>query len=384
MITKIYNGKIVTESEILTDLNIYVEDGKIAEITSDNLPCDNQIDADGNYISAGFIDLHTHGAKDCDFASGSPEEIVKAANYHCQHGTTTIYPTTLSSSIDELEKGLDNIKVATDDDALLPNIYGVHLEGPYFSLNQSGAQNPEFITPPVKADYMRILDKFGSFIKRWSYAPEHEGSEEFAQILADREVAISIAHSDAKYDDVMAVYNKGCRLITHFYSCMSTITREKGYRKLGVIECGYLLDDMYVEAIADGHHIPAELFKVLFKIKGSDKICLVTDSIMCCGADTEFADLGGVPCKIKNGVAYLMDESAFAGSVATTDQLVRFCVQKVGISLWDAVKMITLNPAKVMGLESKGKIAPGYDADMVIFDEDITVKKVIVNGKLCN
>jgi N-acetylglucosamine-6-phosphate deacetylase len=181
----------------------------------------------------------------------------------------------------------------------------------------------------------------------------------------------------------MAVYDKGCRLITHFYSCVSTITREKGYRKLGVIECGYLLDDMFVEAIADGHHIPAPLFKLLFKIKGSDKICLVTDSMSCCGVDTEFADMGGIPCKIKNGVAYLLDESAFAGSVATADRLVRFCVQEVGISLCDAVKMITLNPAKVMGLQNKGRIASGYDADIVIFDENICVKKVFVKGKPC-
>ena len=384
MITKIFNGKIVTETEILTGQSLYIEDGKIVAITADDLPCDEMIDACGNYISAGFIDLHTHGALDCDFASGSPDEIVKAVNHHCLHGTTTIYPTTLSASADEIEKALCNIKAATAKEGVLPNVAGVHLEGPYFSVNQCGAQNPDFITPPVKEDYLRILDKFGTLVKRWSFAPEREGSAAFADALRERGVAISIGHSDATYDDVMTVYDRGCRLITHFYSCMSTITRDKGYRRLGVIESGYLLDDMYVEAIADGHHVPTTLFKLLVKIKGCDKICLVTDSIMCCGADTEFASLGGVPCKIKNGVACLMDESAFAGSIATTDCLVRFCVKDVGLGICDAIKMITLNPAKVMGLDSKGRLAKGYDADIVIFDEDINVKKVIVKGKPCN
>ena len=382
MITKITNGKIVTENEITVGKDIYLSDGKITAVTGDKLPFDRLINADGNYVSAGFIDMHTHGAAGCDFATGSPEDIVKAANHHCKHGTTTIFPTTLSSSIQSLEQSLENINIATELNELLPNIAGVHLEGPYFSKNQCGAQNPDFITPPIKEDYERIIKKFGALIKRWSFAPELDGSAEFTETLIKNNIVPSIAHSDAVYEDVMSVYANGCKLITHFYSCISTITREKGYRKLGIMECGYLYDDITVEAIADGHHIPTELFKLLYKIKGSDKICLVTDSMSCCGVDTEFTELGGVLCKIKNGVACLLDESAFAGSIATTDCLVRFCVKDVGIDICNAVKMITINPAKVMGLETKGKIKSGFDADIVIFDEDINFKNVIVGGKL--
>ena len=382
MITKITNGKIVTENEITVGKDIYLSDGKITAVTSDKLSFDTLINADGNYVSAGFIDMHTHGAAGCDFAIGAPEDIVKAANHHCKHGTTTIFPTTLSASVSQLEQSLENINIATDLNELLPNIAGVHLEGPYFSKNQCGAQNPDFITPPIKEDYERIIKKFGALIKRWSFAPELDGSAEFTETLIKNNIVPSIAHSDAVYEDVISVYEKGCKLITHFYSCISTITREKGYRKLGIMECGYLEDDITVEAIADGHHIPTELFKLLYKIKGSDKICLVTDSMSCCGVDTEFTELGGVPCKIKNGVSCLLDESAFAGSIATTDCLVRFCVKDVGIDICNAVKMITINPAKVMGLENKGKIKSGFDADIVIFDEDINVKNVIVGGKL--
>ena len=145
-------------------------------------------------------------------------------------------------------------------------------------------------------------------------------------------------------------------------------------------EFGYLHDDVFVEAIADGCHIPVDLFKLLYKIKGRDKICLVTDAMRCSGVDDEISEIGGVPCKIKNGVAYLMDESAFAGSIATTDRLVRFCVKQAGIDLCSAIKMITANPAEVMCLKNKGRIKTGFDADLVIFDENINVKKVMVNG----
>jgi N-acetylglucosamine-6-phosphate deacetylase len=218
-------------------------------------------------------------------------------------------------------------------------------------------------------------------IRRWSFAPELPGAAEFQQALADRGVTASAGHSDAIYDDLLAAYNGGLRLITHMYSCTSTITREKGFRRLGVIEFAYLYDDVVVEAIADGCHIPKELFRLLYKIKGGDGICLVSDAMNCCGIDTEFSSIGGVPCKIKNGVACLLDESAFAGSIATADWLVRFCVKDVGLPVAEAVKMITVNPAKVMGLTKKGRLAAGMDADLVIFDEDIRIQKVFVSGK---
>lgn len=382
MITKISNGRIVTENEVLNGKSIYIEDGVITHITDSDLPYDTQIDADGAYVSAGFIDLHVHGALDGDFADGDKNAVINAANYHCKHGTTTICPTTLSASYEAIDTALKAVKAAVATDEFLPNFAGVHLEGPYFSKNQSGAQNPEFITPPVKKDYQRLLKEYGDIISRWSFAPELKGTLEFLEALKQNDVVPSIAHSDAKYEDVLSVYQNGCKLITHFYSCISTITREKGFRKLGITECGYLFDDIVVEAIADGCHVPRDLFKMLYKIKGVDNICLVTDSMRCCGIDAEVSSIGGVPCKIKNGVACLMDESAFAGSIATTDRLVRFCVKEVGFDICDAVKMITVNPAKVMKLNNKGKIACGYDADIVIFDDDINIKKVIVAGKI--
>ena len=381
MITKITNCRIVTADEILLGKNLYFENGTVTAITEDALPFDECIDAEGNYLAAGFIDLHTHGAANGDFAEDDAQAMIDAANHHCKHGTTTICPTTLSASYESIDTALRAIRKALDSKNFLPSFGGVHLEGPYFSQKQCGAQNPIYITPPVKADYERLLEAHGDLIARWSYAPELEGSQEFQQALLNAGVVPSIGHSDAIYDDVMKAYEGGCRLITHFYSCISSITREKGFRRLGIMECGYLLDDLTVEVIADGCHVPKELFSMLYKIKGREQICLITDSMRCCGVDSEFAEIGGIPCKIKNGVACLLDESAFAGSIASADRLIRFCTKDVGLSVVDAVYMMTANPARIMRLDKKGSLMPGFDADLVLFDEDINIQKVFVAGK---
>ena len=381
MITKITGGKLITGQEILDGWDLYLEDGHIREISRESRPCDLWIDAEGCFVAPGFIDLHCHGAMGFDFADGTAEAVIAVANHHCKHGTTTLFPTTFSSSIPQIEASLLAVREAKKAAALLPEVPGVHLEGPYFSKKQCGAQNPDFITPPVPEDYLRLLSQYGDVIRRWSYAPELPGAADFQKELNHRGVVASAGHSDAIYDDLLPAYEAGMRLITHMYSCTSTITREKGYRRLGVIEFAYLFDGVTVEAIADGCHIPKELFRLLYKIKGPDRICLVTDAMNCCGIDAEISSIGGVPCKIKNGVACLLDESAFAGSIATADRLVRFCVKDVGIPVLEAVKMITVNPANVMGLTKKGRLEAGMDADIVIFDENIQIKKVFAKGK---
>lgn len=384
MITKISNGRIVLEDSILCGNSVYIENGKILAVTDKELCFDNEINAEGYYVSAGFIDLHLHGGADADFSSGNLEENLAAANFHFKNGTTSLFPTTLSQDIDSLKKALGALRETMDSKELLPNILGVHLEGPYFSKKQCGAQNKDFITAPKKKDYTQILKEYGDIIARWSFAPELDGSEEFIDALNSYNIISSIGHSDAVYNDVLKVYNKGCKLITHFFSCTSTITREKGFRRLGVTECGYLFDDIAVEAIADGCHIPKELFLMLYKIKGSDNICLVTDAINCAGSEKTVSSSGGVPCKIKNGVACLMDESAFAGSIATANRLIRFCYKDVGLPLYEAVKMMTKTPASVLKIKSKGSLKQGFDADIVIFDDDINIKSVIARGRVFN
>ncbi len=380
MITRIKNGRVVL-SDSIADAYVYVEDGKILDVTSDELAFDDEIDAEGNYVSPGFIDIHVHGGAGYEFVDATKEAIKEAANIHAVNGTTTIYPTLSAYDNSKTKKALEALKACKDDEDIMPHIYGAHLEGPYFSPAQSGAQDPSYIRTPTPAEYEELYSLYSDIIKRWDYAPELSGSKEFLEFLMARGVVASAGHTDAKYPYMKEAYEGGMKLITHLYSCTSTITRESGFRVLGVIETAYLYDDIDVETIADGCHLPPELLKLVYKFKGPEHMCLVTDAIRHGGLhsiENETCENGNMPYIIEDGVAKLADRTAFAGSIATTNVLVRTCVKRAGIPLTEAVKMITQVPARIMKLENKGSLKKGYDADIVIFDDDINIKNVII------
>ena len=386
MITKIINGCLITDNQI-EKKTLYIKDGLILDITEQDISADEIIDAENNYVSPGFIDIHCHGGGGHDFMDGA-DAVIETAKTHFKYGTTTIFPTTVACSPEALKIALSNIKTAMNESSAadIPHIYGVHLEGPYFALGQAGAQNPKYITPPVMKDYIEITELFGDIIKRWSFAPELSGSVEFCEFLTKRDIISAIAHSDAIYEDVAKIYDCGCKLVTHLYSGTSTVTRKNAYRRLGVIESAFLIDDIAVEVIADGHHLPAGLLKLIYKIKGADNICLVTDAMRGAGMPEGDSFIGakgeGLPCIIEDGVAKLPDRSAFAGSIATADRLIKTMVKGAGIDIKDAVKMLTETPARVMNIPNKGILKKGFDADIIIFDRDINIKKVIRNGVL--
>ena len=199
---------------------------------------------------------------------------------------------------------------------------------------------------------------------------------------------MSMGHTDAIYEDALAAFKSGYTLATHFYSCMSSVTRRNCLRYAGVIEAAYLLDEMYVEIIADGIHLPEALLKLIYKIKGSDRIALVTDAIRAAGTDDKETILGsnngnGLRVIVEDGVAKLVDRSSFAGSVATSDRLVRNMVNVADVPLLEAVKMASQTPANILGLgASKGSLTAGKDADIVIFDNNINVSTTIVQGRV--
>lgn len=376
MILKIKNGKVVDRT--IREENVYVQDGKILAVTAENLPCDQEFDAQGKYLSAGFVDIHSHGAGGHDFMDGDVNCILQGAKMHLTHGTTSLFPTTVCASREGLKQAVLCIKEAMS----FPNLRGAHLEGSYFSVEQCGAQNTDYIRD-IDFDEAEDLIATG-IVKRWDFAPERANSPEFTDFLVKHGVVPAIAHSNAILEDVEKVYDKGCKLVTHLYSATSTITRVLGYRRLGVVESTFLLEDMMAEIIADGHHLPPRLIEMILKIKGVDKICLVTDSMRAAGMPEGESLIGGkdegLPCIVEGGVAKLPDRSAFAGSVATTDRLVRTIYKLVGYPLEDAIRMMTENPAKVMGLTEKGRLLPGFDADLVLFDDDIQVSEVMIGG----
>ncbi len=362
----------------LYDGYVYIENGKIAEVSKEEKAADECLDYTGNYVSPGFIDIHTHGGAGFEFA-GSADDIVKAANFHFSHGTTSICPTISAAPFNIMKSAVYEMEKALESPDLKGTLLGVHMEGPYLSTSQVGGQCPDAITPPVKEDYEPLLKEKGQFIARWSYAPENDFDGSFAKALTDAGVLASAGHTDAIYPDMVRAFESGCKLITHLYSCTSTITRDHGFRRLGVIESAYLMDDMYVEIIADGKHLPPELIKLILKIKGKDRVCLITDSLAVAGAANEGEEVEtlGTRFVVEDGVCKLLDKSAFAGSIATADRLIRVLTKDVGTSVVDAVYMMTKVPAEIIGAKNKGLIKEGYDADIVVFDDNINIINVI-------
>lgn len=376
---RIKSNKIVLDNSLF-DGYIYFEDGKITDLTVKEYPVSEEYDYTNLYVSAGFIDIHTHGGGGYSF-SDELEDVIMGCNFHLAHGTTSICPTVSAAEIEYMARATENIKQAMSDPRVKGTVIGAHLEGPYLSRNQAGAQCADFIGPPRESDYIPVMKKYGDAIARWSYAPENDRDEKFAKALKEYGIVSSAGHTDAVYDDLMRAAKHGCRLITHLYSCTSTITRDHGFRRLGVIETAYLSDDIYVEIICDGKHLPTELIKLIYKIKGANKIALVTDSLPLAGTDRTHGFMQNTEYIIEDGVCKLVDRSAFAGSIATADRLVRVAVNDAEIPLTDAVKMMTATPAKIMNLSQKGTIEQGKDADFAVFDKNINIKSVFVKGK---
>lgn len=386
--TIIQNGKLIFPDRIEENLSIVFEDGIISEILkSDDLNTfdeDVVIDAQGNYVSAGFIDIHTHGGGGHDFMDGTVEAYLGAAEKHAQHGTTALLPTTLTSTTEELIKTFAIFKEAKRLNTKGAKFLGLHLEGPYFAYNQRGAQDPKYLRNPEPEEYNMIMAESDDIV-RWSLAPELPGALEFGKVLREKNILTAVAHSDAIYEEVLDAFDVGFTLATHLYSGMSTITRRNAYRYAGVVEAAYLIDDMDVEIIADGVHLPKSLLQFVYKFKGPDKTALCTDSMRGAGMPDGESILGsiekGQKVIIEDGVAKLPDRTAFAGSVATTDRLVRTMVQLAEVPLVDAVKMMTLTPARIMKIDKhKGSIEKGKDADFVIFDDNIHVSHTIIEG----
>jgi len=387
-ILKICNGQIITPYRIIPKGTIVVKDGIIITASAGNpdVPGATEIDAQGKYIAPGFIDIHVHGGGGHDFMDGSETAFIKAAEKHAEHGTTALLPTTVAGNMDELREILSLYEKANLNNNNGAQFLGMHLEGPYFAKSQAGAQNPIYIKNPDPKEYKDIIEKF-TFIKRWSSAPELEGSNEFGKYLVSKGIIPAIAHTDAIYEEVLEAFENGYSLITHLYSAMSGVTRRNAYRYAGVIESAYIIDEMNVEVIADGCHLPAPLLKLIYKIKGPGRIALITDGMRGAGMPDGESIIGslkkGMKVIIEDGVAKLPDRTAFAGSVATTDRLVRTMINLAGVPLIEAVRMATSTPASIMGVsDKKGSLLEGKDADIVIFDDNITIDTTIVNGKI--
>ncbi len=390
MMTKkiIFNGHVLSAQGLLEQASIGVVSGKIVAVGCVDEWGDDveRIDAKGLFVAPGFIDLHVHGGGGADFMDGTVDAFLRVAETHVQFGTTALSPTTLTSELGGLFRILDAYAAANKCNTKGAAFIGIHLEGPYFSMQQRGAQDPAFIRNPDPAEYKKIL-AYSDDIARWSAAPELPGALEFGRYVKRCGKMLALAHTDATYDEALAGFHAGYRLATHFYSAMSTVTRKDARRIAGTVEAGYLIDEMDVEIIADGIHVPAPLLKLVYKIKGADRIALVTDAMRAAGMDVRESMLGnehsGLRVIVEDGVAKLPDRTAFAGSIATADRLVRTMIHEGEVPLLDAVKMMTQTPARIAGLlDKKGTLEVGKDADIVLFDKDINIALTMVHGDI--
>ncbi len=387
---KIFNGKIITPSCIIESGTVVVNEAGIIEtVTTGDVMVNDaiEIDAAQQYISPGFIDIHVHGGGGHDFMDGTELAFLKIAEMHLQYGTTAMVPTTLTSDTESLWNTLLQYEIANAKNTKGATFLGMHIEGPYFAMSQRGAQMPEYIRDPNPDEYKTYINRFKSVIKRWSAAPELKGAINFGRYLQEAGIIASVAHTDAIYEDVVLASKNGYSLFTHLYSAMSGVTRRNGYRYAGVIESAFLIDEMDVEIIADGIHLPAPLLQLIYKIKGPDRIALITDAMRGSGMPEGESVLGnkdnGLKVLIEDGVAKLLDRTAFAGSVATTNRLVRTMIQMADIPLIDAIKMMSTTPARIMGVHAtKGSLEVGKHADIVLFNEQIEIDKTIIKGEV--
>ncbi|MBQ0050061.1 MAG: N-acetylglucosamine-6-phosphate deacetylase [Bacteroidales bacterium] len=381
MLTQIVNGKILTPQGWMKNGSVILRDDKILEVTNCDLAVigANLVDARGMYVVPGGIEMHVHGGGGRDFQEGTPEAFETAVKAHLKYGTTSIFPTLSSSTVPMIQRAVEtcNMMMAQPKTPVL----GLHLEGHYLNPKKAGAQMPEWIKNPDPNEYVHIVEN-SPCLKRWDAAPEMPGAVQFGRYCREKGILPSIAHTAADYADVKAGYEAGFTHVTHFYNAMPGFHNKREYKYEGTVESVYLIDDMTVECVADGIHVPPTILRMCYKIKGVERMALITDAlaVAACEGDSKAFDPRVV---IEDGVCKLSDRSALAGSIATTDRLIRTAVQMADIPLADAVRMCSETPARIMGvLDRKGTLEHGKDADIVILDEKLAVRCVWQMGDI--
>ena len=374
------NGKILMENEILEDRALLF-DTKIREICKvediNHYEVTEIIDAKNLYISPGFIDIHIHGSGGFDTMDGDINALEKISKTIAAYGTTSFLPTTMTMEKSHIIKALDTIKKAMSTETKNgANILGVHLEGPFINPIFKGAQNSEYIIEP---DY-EFIKNYLDIIKIITMAPEIKGSFDFMDLIKQNSSAVlSIGHSNATYEEAMEAIERGISHSTHIFNAMTPLH----HRNPGVVGAVFN-SEITCELIADNIHVHPELFRFLIKAVGENRICLITDSMRAGCMKDGCYDLGGQSVIVKDGSARLSD-GQLAGSVLTLNLAVKNFFESTDYPLNKIVNMVSINPAKVIGFENqKGSIEKGKDADIILFDKEISIKSVFIEGKKIN
>jgi N-acetylglucosamine-6-phosphate deacetylase len=373
------NARLIFRDGIQEGLELVVEKGKITAIREHSHARANEVlDLHGNYLAPGFIDLHVHGALGHDSMEASAEAFQAICDYHASGGTTALLLTTATAPLDRITDVLNAVR---DCRCSITRIAGVHVEGPFISKAKCGAQHAEFIQNPSRASVQQLLDH-ANVIKRITIAPELQGAPRTIEDFYTQGISVSGGHSDAWDEEAREGFARGMRSDTHTFNCMSSARRRGIYRVGGLLEFALSEPRIGCELIADGRHVSATLMKMLYRAKGPGGICLVTDATAGAGLPngSQFS-LFGRDCIVEDGVCLLADRSALAGGASRMIDVVRTMIMKVNVPLHEAVMMATENPARAIGLETKGRLEVGADADLVVLSPELEVVRTLAGGE---
>jgi len=372
-------SRLIFRDGIRDGLELVVEKGKITAIREHSHVRTNEVlDLYGNFLAPGFIDLHLHGALGRDTMEASAEAFQAICDYHASGGTTSMLLTTATAPLDRITDVLNAVR---DCRSSITRIAGVHVEGPFISKTKCGAQRAEFIQVPSQASVQQLLD-YADVIKRITIAPELPGALETVENFHTHGISVSGGHSDAWDEEAREGFASGMRSVTHTFNCMSSARRRGIHRVGGLLEFALSEPQISCELIADGQHVSATLMKMLYHAKGPGGICLVTDATAGAGLPngSKFS-LFGRDCILEDSVCLLADRSALAGSASRMIDLVRAMIMKVNVPLHEAVTMATENPARAIGLEAKGRLEVGADADLVVLSPELEVVRTLACGE---
>ena len=380
MLTQIINGHILTPQGWMKDGSVLISDGKILEVTNSDLAVIGAkvVDAKGMYIVPGFVAMNIHGGGGFDFSDCTEEAFEGAVAAHQRYGATTIFPTVLARDLAKIEQAAEVCeRVMKKNEG---PVLGLHIEGPYLNPKMAASLFIDRESDPDPAEYEELLERTRC-VRRWDASPELPGALEFARHLKAKGILAAISHTEAEFDLIRKAYEAGFTHAAHFYNAMPGFHKRREYKYEGTVESVYLMNDMTVEVIADGRHLPPTILRLVYKLKGVERTCLVTDALAC--SANEGKPLDDPRIIIEDGVCKLADHSSLVGSIATMDALVRTMVQKADIPLADAIRMASETPARLMGVSDRtGTLQKGKDADVVILDRKLNVRAVWSMGRL--
>ena len=376
------HARLVTPFRVADNHTVLVHDGRIVRVGTPNevhVPDDAVVeDLTGLTVAPGFVDLHVHGGAGYDFADADPEAIEEACRFHVRHGTTSLLATLALTEPEEFLRRIERLATACSRGAGQRVLKGTHLEGPFVNPQISGALNPEHVWPASTENWAKLEKVAGASLKLMTIARELPGALEVMRVAARRGVVLALAHSKAPFEQIEVAIDNGLTQVTHMFNAMDPMH----HRRPGVVTGALLCNELKVHLIADGLHVHPAVMRLLLNVKGASGIVLITDAVRASGMPDGEYELTGRSVQVTDGRVTLSD-GTLAGSSVTMEEAVRVMVEQAGASLTDAVRMASLNGARVLGIDrTKGSLAVGKDADLVVLDNGFRVHMTIVGGEI--